>query len=141
MRPPSDFQTYGVSFTLANGNNLAAAGGIGLSNIVFDAASDFIWYYAAFTAMNSAGNTGWTESTRQYPPITLLMTPGDTSSQLMNQPIPITHIFGNGEMPFVLPAPRTIPARTTMTFQVVNLDTTIAYDLYLSLIGVRRYLS
>jgi hypothetical protein len=138
-RPPSDFQTYGVSFTLANGTGLIAAGGLGSAILTIDAASDFVWYYSSFTAMNNAANTGWTEANRQYPPILVLMTPSDTSSQLSNQAVPITHIFGNGEMPFVLPAPRILPARTAITIAVQNLDTTIAYDLYLSLIGQRRY--
>jgi hypothetical protein len=38
-----------------------------------------------------------------------------------------------------LPAPRTIPARSTLTIQATNTDTTISYNLYLSFIGVKRY--
>jgi hypothetical protein len=133
MKNPTDFQIYGVSF-------LALAAGATLSQVLtFDAASDFNWMYASYSANDSAANTAWSESTRQYPPINVLLTPGDTSSQFMNQSIPLTHFCGNGEMPFVLPSPRIIPARSTLTIQVTNLDTTIAYDLYLSLIGVKRY--
>lgn len=133
MRPITDFFIYSVSFLAV------APGATPQFTQQFDAASDFMWYYGAYTAVNSAANTGWTEATRLYPPITVLMTPGDTSSQFMNQPVPITHFFGNGEMPFVLPAPRIIPAQSTMTFQITNNDTTISYNLYLSLIGTKRY--
>jgi hypothetical protein len=131
----NDFQVYAASFIA-----IAAANGTAQAVIQFDAASEFTWLYSAYSANNTAANTAWAEATRQYPPIAILMTPGDTSSQFMNQAVPITHIFGNGEMPFVLPAPRVIPARSTLTIQLTNLDTTIAYDLYLSLIGTKRYL-
>jgi hypothetical protein len=140
-RPNTENFSYGVSFALANGNGLAAAGGVGNAVLQFDASSDFIWYQASYSANNNAANTGWAEATRQYPPITVLLTPGDTSANMMNQAVPVTHIFGNGEMPFVLPAPRVIPARTTLAIAVTNLDTTIAYDLYLTFIGVKRFLS
>jgi hypothetical protein len=134
MRNIRDFQIYSVSFLAL------AAAAVSTQVLTFDAASDFDWFYGSFSAVNSASSTALTESTRAYPPINVLMTPGDTSSQFMNQAVPITHFFGNGEMPFVLPAPRTIPARSTMTFQVTNNDTAISFNLYLSLIGVKRYI-
>jgi hypothetical protein len=134
MRQSTDFFIYNVSI-LAIANN----GGIGTALLNFDAASDFMWYYGAFTAYTSGANTAWNESTRQKPPINILMTPGDTSSNFMNQAMPVTHFFGNGENPFVLPAPRKLPARTTLAFTATNSDTTITYDLWLSLIGVKLY--
>lgn len=133
-RPPQDFQVYSIPFLIL------APAGVANYALTFDAASNFVWYYAAFSAYNHAANTGWTESTRLIPPITITMTPGDTSSQLMNAAVPLTHFFGSGEMPFVLPQPREFPARSTLTVAVTNLDTTITYDLYLSLIGTKRYL-
>lgn len=141
MRPNTESYTYTASFRLVNGNGLAAAGGAGNQVITLDASSDFIWYYSTFSAYNNAANTGWTQATRQVPPITVLLTPGDTSAQMMSQAMPITNIFGNGENPFPLPAPRLLPARTTIAIAVQNLDTTIAYDLWLSFIGVKRYLT
>jgi len=131
---PAEFQVYGVSFI-----GLAPAA-VGNAILTFDASSDFIWYYAAFTALNHAANTGWTSATEYVPPIRVLMTPGDTSTQMMNIAVPLTHFFGTGRLPFFLPAPRKLPARTTMVFQVTNDDTTITYDLWLSLIGVRQFL-
>lgn len=137
-RSITEFFNYGVSFTGAAGTSLAA-GAVGNAVLTFDASSDFIWYYGAWSANITSADTAWTEYTRQRPSINILMTPGDTSSQLMNQAVPVSHFFGSGEMPFVLPAPRTIPARSTMSFQVTNLDDAITYDLYLTMIGVKRY--
>jgi len=131
----ADFQIYNMYFPAL------APAGVADQVLTFDASSNFVWYYAAWSAYNHAGNTAWTESTRQIPAITVLLTPGDTSSQMMNQAVPVSHIFGSGEMPFVLPAPRELPARSTLAFHMVNLDSAITYDLYLSLIGVKRYLA
>lgn len=135
MRPKTDFFIYSVLFSaLAPAANTP-------QTLTLDAASDFIWYYAAFSANNHAAITGYTAATRYAPPITVLMVPGDTSSQFMSQAMPLTHMFGNGENPFVLPAPRLIPARSVLTITANNLDTAITYDLYLSLIGTKRYLN
>jgi hypothetical protein len=134
QRPQTDFFIYSVSLLA-----LANAGGVGSAILNIDASSDFMWYYSTFTAYTSGANTAWTDSNRQKPPINLLITPGDTSSNFMSQAMPVTHIFGNGENPFVLPAPRKIPARTTITFAATNSDTTLTYDLWLSLIGVKIY--
>jgi hypothetical protein len=134
-RPKTDFFIYEILFpALAPAANTP-------QTLVFDAASDFIWYYAAFSANNIAALTGYTAATRYAPPITVLMVPGDTSSQFMSSAAPLTHMFGNGENPFVLPAPRLIPARTTLTVTANNQDTAITYNLYLSLIGTKRYLN
>jgi hypothetical protein len=130
----AEFFTYSGSFL-----NLAPAAVAPLV-LQFDASSNFVWYYAAFSAYNHAANTGWTNSSFLVPAISILMTPSDTSSQLMNQAMPISHIFGQQGTPFVLPVPRRFPARSVLTFSIVNLDTTITYDLYLSLIGRKEFL-
>ena len=134
MARAADFQVYGLKF--------AAVAPAAVQNqvLTFDASSNFMWYYASWSAYNVAGNTAWTEATRQIPAATVLITPGDTNTQLMNLAVPIGHFFGSGEMPFVLPAPREIPARSTLAFLLTNLDSAITYDIYLSLIGVKRYL-
>jgi hypothetical protein len=129
-----EFFTYSGSFL-----NMAPAAVVPWV-LQFDASSDFVWYYAAFTAYNHAANTGWTNNNFYVPAITILMTPSDTSSQLMNQALPLTHLFGQQGTPFVLPVPRKFPARSVVTCSLVNLDTTITYDLYISLIGRKSFL-
>ena len=129
-----EFFTYSGSFL-----NMAPAAVVPWV-LQFDASSDFIWYYAAFTAYNHAALTNFTNSSFSVPPITILMTPSDTSSQLMNQAMPLTHLFGQQGTPFVLPVPRRFPARSVVTCSMVNLDTAITYDLYLSLIGRKSFL-
>jgi hypothetical protein len=134
---PAEYYTYLVPFL-----NLAVQPGNGQQLITFDASSDFIWMYSTYVAYNHAAITNQTVSNAYVPPITLLMTPGDTSAQMMNAPVPIGCLFGvgGGEL-FVLPTPRTLPSRSTMLLQVTSLDTTIVYDLYLSMIGIKRFLA
>lgn len=133
---PAEYYTYTQPILVL------APGAAQTQTLTFDASSDFIWMYAAFAAFNHAANTGWTMNNSELPPITILLTPGDTSAQMMNVATPIGNIFnGNALDPFVLPNPRTFPARSTLLFACTNLDSTITYDLYLSLIGVKRFLS
>src|SRR5450756_392695 len=129
-----EFFTYSGSFL-----NMAPAAVVPWV-LQFDASSDFIWYYAAYTAYNHAANTGWTNSNFLVPAITILMTPSDTSSQLMNQALPLTHLFGQQGTPFVLPVPRKFHARSVVTCSLVNLDSATTYDLYISLIGRKSFL-
>ena len=129
---PSDFFVYGVQF-LAVG-----AAGVPQAILQFDGASDFTWMYSAYAADTAAA--GQTAATRQYPLADILITPSDTSSQFMNAAVPVTSIFGNAENPFVLPAPRLVPSRSVFTFQLTNRDAA-GLNLYLQLIGLRRYLS
>lgn len=136
MRPAEIF-TFTQSFLA-----LPAAGGNAQQVLNFDASAAFVWMYASYLAVKNGAATGYENSTSYVPPITILMTPSDTSSQLMNAPVMIPTIFGVGAGNiFPLPTPREFPAKSSMTIQVINLDTTITYDLYLSLIGVRRFLS
>ena len=131
-RPVSDFFTYQLNFLLLGANAVVTL------PIVFDASSDFTWYYASYVA--DANSAVQTQATRVYPLVDVLITPSDTSAQFMNVAAPITSLFGNGENPFVLPAPRLIPARSTMNFTVTNRDAANT-NLRLSLIGVKNWLA
>ena len=129
----TDVFTYTLAF-------LALASGAQAQQVLqFDAASDFIWYYGAWSAANSAGDTAWTAASRQVPSMVVTMIPGDTSSQFSNIPVPVSHIFGNGENPFVLAAPRKLPARTVLTVTLKNNDSALGYNVYLSLIGIKVF--
>lgn len=130
---PNDFYVYNLTFA-----GLAAAGNA-LQVLNFDASSDFTWLYGTYRCENAAASTGITATTRIYPLATLLITPADTSSQFMNAAVPVTSMFGNGENPFVMPFPRIIPANSSVTFQVFSQDTALAYNLYLQLIGRKKY--
>lgn len=131
-RPQTDFFIYPVSFLAL------AAGAVATQTLTFDASSDFTWYYGAYTADVAAA--GQTQGARTFPLANILITPTDTSAQFMQAAVPLVHMFGIGENPFVMPAPRIIPARSAITFQMTNRDAAQTYNIFLSLIGVKRYL-
>lgn len=128
-----DFFVYTVSFLAAN----LTAGSTVNQLLQIDASADFVWLQSSYTC--DVARAGQTESTRVYPLATVLLTPTDSSSQLMNAAVPVTSIFGNGESPFILSRPRVLAAQTSLTVQVANIDAAQAYNLQLSLIGVKRF--
>jgi len=133
MAKVSDFFIYEVAFLGI------AAGAVATQVLQFDASSNFDWLFGSYSADVAAA--GVTESSRVYPLANVLITPTDTSSQFMNQSVPLVHFFGNGENPFPLPAPRRIPANSSVNFQLTNRDAAQTYNIYLSLIGIKRYLN
>ncbi|MFI4940983.1 MAG: hypothetical protein ACHP7O_11670 [Burkholderiales bacterium] len=132
-RPQKDFFVYPVSFLGL------VAGAVASQVLTFDASSDFVWYYGCYTADVAAA--GQTQGTRTFPLVNILITPTDTAAQFMQAAIPLTHMFGIGENPFVMPSPRLIPARSAINFQVTNRDAAQTYNLFLSLVGVKQYLA
>lgn len=131
-RPNSDFFIYPLTFLAL------AAGAVATQILTFDASSDFTWYYGAYTADVAAA--GQTQNTRVFPLVNILITPSDTSALFMQAAVPLTHMFGIGENPFVMPAPRIIPARSAISIQLTNRDAAQTYNIFLSLIGIKRYL-
>jgi len=131
-RPNTDFFTYPLNFLLVG------AGAVVTQVLTFDASSDFTWYYGCYAAdMNSAAQT---VSSRTYPLADILITPSDTTAQFMQAAVPVTSLFGMAENPFVLPAPRIIPARSSITFQLTSRDAA-NLNLRLALVGIKRYLN
>ena len=131
-RPVNDFFVYPVNFLLLGAAEVRPV------QLIFDAASDFMWYYGCYAA--DANGAAQTVNTRTYPLVDILITPSDTSAQFMQAPVPVTAMFGNGENPFVMPAPRKIPARSSVTFTATNRDAANT-NLRLQLIGVKQWLA
>jgi len=126
-----DFFIYPISF-------LALAPAATASTVLqIDASADFCWYYGAYSADVAAA--GQTASSRVYPLVNILITPTDSNAQFMQSALPLTHLFGNGENPFVLPRMRVFAAQTAVTIQVTNRDAAQTYNLFLSLIGLKRF--
>jgi hypothetical protein len=131
-RPTNDFFIYPINFLLLGAAEIRPV------QLIVDAASDFMWYYGTYAA--DANSAAQTVGTRTYPLVDILITPSDTSAQFMQAPVPVTSMFGNGENPFVMPAPRLIPARSSLTFTATNRDAANT-NLRLQLIGVKRWLA
>lgn len=129
----TDFFVYQAFF-----DTVAQAGGVANASISIQADSDFYWSKGTF--FFDDGTTTQDDSTRILPLFTVLLTDTGAGRQLMDQAVPVENMFGTGQIPFILPAPRLFQARSTLQIQVVNLDPNADYSLYLSFIGQKAFL-
>jgi len=126
-----DFFVYGVSF------ETIAAGVTQTQNINIQADSYFKWTHAAMEC-DLAGVT-YTESATPVPLCNLQITDSGTGRQLFNQAQPVSSIFGNGKLPFVLPVPRGFKPNSNISLQLSNFAAAQTYTVRLSLIGCKIF--
>lgn len=122
-----DFFIYQEDFSsLANG-----ASATGSINIQAD--SDFVVQKLTFLADIAAAVQ--TDSSRVVPLITIQITDTGSGRNLMESPAPISNVFGTGEIPFILPQPKLLLARSTVAISVANFSASTTYNLRISFIG------
>lgn len=80
-----------------------------------------------------------TDSTRVIPVATVLLTDSGSSRQLMDTDVAISSIFGTGSLPFVLPQPKLLTARSNLTVKVTNLTAATTYNIRLSFVGYKLF--
>lgn len=108
-------------------------------NVTLDADSDFLWQ--KFTAYADVGDDGQTESATVVPGISITIKDTASGRDLMNAPIPLAALSGNGQLPFILPTPKIFQARGTIAVNVQNItDNTTYSSLYLCFIGTKLFL-
>ncbi|HJW55873.1 MAG TPA: hypothetical protein VJ577_11415 [Burkholderiaceae bacterium] len=125
--------TYSTNFAAAN----LTAGATVTNQLAIQSDAPFLVQAQAYTADVAAA--GQTASSSTYPLVNVLMTNTGSGMQLMNQAVPVTQIFGNGQFPFVLPEPLLLDARTNLQIAATNRDAAQAYNLFLSFIGVKLF--
>lgn len=126
-----DYFTYGLTFLAL------APAGTATGQIAIQADSDFIWQKATFFADIAAASQNM--GTLLVPLVSILITDSGAGRQLMNTAVPVTTIFGTGEIPFILPRPRIFRAQTVLSVQVSNFDAAVTYNLRLSFIGEKGF--
>lgn len=126
-----DFFVYEIDFSSI------AAGASQTASFIVQADSDFLWYAGAVHADLAAA--AQTSSTIVIPLASVLITDTGSGRQLMNQAVPLVNIFGNGQLPFVLPRERIFVANSTVTVQVNNFSAASTYGLRLSFIGEKGF--
>lgn len=126
-----DFYTYGLTFAaLANG---ATATG----QFTIEADSNFLWQYGAFFADIAAAAV--TSGALIIPLVTVTIQDSGSGRQLMNSAVPVPSLFGNGNLPFLLPTPRFFRAQTTVSVNVANFSAASTYNLRLAFIGTKFF--
>lgn len=114
-----------------------AASGSATTSIQIEADSDFeIMKLEQYTIQDAADTADQLAGGSIVPDVTVLLTDTGSGRQLMNIALPIFNIFGTAQLPYVLPKPKRLFARATLSIQVANLNTNHGYAyIYLSFSG------
>lgn len=126
-----DFFVYGATFASI------AAGAVQTQNIQIEASSYFKWTHASMET-DLAGAT-FTESAAPVPLCSLQISDSGTGRQLFNNAQPLSAIFGNGQLPFVLPVPRGFRPNSNIALTLTNFAAAQTYTVRLALIGVKLF--
>jgi len=131
MRQSKDFFTYNAVFSaLANGASAT-------QNILIEASSDFVWQKSEYFA--DIALAAQTDSTRVIPLVTVLIVDSGSGRQIMDVPVPISSLFGDGKYPYILPLPKVYSARSNIAITVQNFSAATTYNLRLSLTGMKVF--
>lgn len=125
-----DLFTYELDFASVLGNN-----GTAQSSFTVQADSNFLWQYGVFEA--DLAGAAMLDGTRVLPLISCVIQDAGSGRNLMSSAVPVTSIFGSGEMPFVLPTPRFFRAQTQVNVTLLNFSAATNYALRLSFIGTK----
>jgi hypothetical protein len=123
--------TYIATFTA-----LAVAGNQTVQ-VPIQADADFKILASAYQA-NLAG-AAITASTYPWPNVTVLLTDTGSGRQMMNGAVPLTSLFGNGQEPFIWPAPKIMSARSNLQVQIFSQEAAVTPIIILSFFGVKMY--
>ena len=127
-----DFYAYSAGV-----DNLAASGS-GQDNISIQSDSDFVVQKMTYTAYATTP-VALTASSRIVPAVTAQIKDLSSGRDLFDEPLDIPGLFGTGELPFIMPTPRLLPAKSTLAFTFANLDASTGVRLRVFLIGYKAY--
>lgn len=129
-----DFFTYNIQF------EDLAAGATAVGFIQIEADSDFlIQKLAYFSAVDGSAQTF---NTMDIPLVTVLIVDTGSGRQIMNNPVPITSLFGDGRLPYILPTPKLFVKNTRINVTVFNFSTATEYDdIFLNFEGKKIFTS
>lgn len=130
-RTRRDFYTYGINFLAL------AAGATANGAIAVEADSEFeVQKLAMFADIAAAVQTA---STRVLPLVTIQITDTGTGRPMFSIPLPIPAIFGDGQIPFLLPTTKVFTKRASIAVAVVNFSAATTYNLRVVLIGSKIF--
>ena len=128
-----DFFVYGLNI---NVGALAAQ----QASFQIQADSDFeLQKLSLFATYDDDPATGNTQAGRILPFATLQITDTGTGRQVFNQEVAIPAIFGDGQIPFILPATKLFNANASVTVAVTSFDSVNDLSLRFAFIGCKIF--
>lgn len=114
-----------------------AAGASTTQTFTIQADSDFLWTKGAYFA--DIAGASQQQSTRVIPLCSVLIQDTGSGRNLMSSSVPVSSLFGTGELPMILPRQRLFVARAQVQVTVTNFDAANTYNLRLSFIGEKGF--
>jgi len=106
-------------------------------NINIQSDSDFCLQKLTFQSDVSAAAV--TVSSMNQPNVNILITDSGSGRQLMNNVLPISLIFGTGQIPFILPKPKWFAANSNIVVALTSFEASNTPNIQLAFIGFKRY--
>ena len=136
--PPRAVKREERAFVYTTGRLAALAPAAVLNtSIIIQADADFAIEKLTYAA-DIAGATQ-TVSSRTVPNFTVLLTASSSGAQMMNNPVPVSSLFGEGDLPFILPFPYILNANSQLQIQLVSFEAAVSPLLTLNFIGRKLY--
>jgi hypothetical protein len=126
-----DFYTYGIQFQNFNSGDTATG------FIQIEADSDFLIQKLAY--FSNFDNSQVTVQTQDVPLATILIVDTGSGRQIMNIPIPIGALFGDGRLPYILPTPKLFTKNSRINVTVFNFGGEDYDDLWINFEGKKIF--
>lgn len=130
-KPVFQFFSYALDFSSVT------VGAPQTKSFTIQADASFVLQKLAYIADISGAAV--TDSTRVIPLVTALITDNSSGRQLSDAGVPVSSIFGRGDLPFILPRALALDARTTVSVQLTNVSAATVYNIRLAFIGEKRF--
>lgn len=126
-------------FVYSTGRPAAGLAPAATSNLIIaiQADADFLIEKLSFNADIAAATQ--TESSRLLPNVTVQLTNTNSGRALFSTQMPLTGLFGSGELPMILPRQYLLPASSTLQIQLVSFEAAVTPFITLNFIGRKLY--
>lgn len=125
-----DITFYTTSIVVTAGQTLP-------SQINIDAGNDFYWFATSYEADLAGSAYDATAHVPVLPLVNVLITDTGSQRQLMNAPLPITTIAGDGKLPYRLLLPRLFKGNSVIQFSWTSFEASLADTIRLTMHGFR----
>ena len=136
LPPPAviaeDFFTYNIQF------EDVSAGATANGFIQIEADSDFLIQKLAYASFVGGGAVDL--QTQDVPLCTILIVDTGSGRQIMNNPVPISALFGDGRLPYILPTPKLFTKNSRINVTVFNFSGGTTYaDIWINFEGKKIF--
>lgn len=135
---PTMPEQYIEDWWVENVNVLLLASG-GTANATIQVQSDSAFKLVKLGIAADIAVAAQTESSVVVPLCTLQITDSGSGRNLFSAPVALRALFGNGQLPHILPVPRLFLPRSLITLQFANFSAASTYNLRMAFEGAKVF--